>query len=176
MCKIDGKMGCHGYMKHWGLLGLRLAVGFIIAYMGYSKLWIRPEATATMMATIGIGSGVFWAYLVGILEFVGGLMIMTGVYAPIAATWQSLILLVAIFTVHRGNPVTGYFLPLAVLGGCLALMGTGAGKYRLLKMQCCCKSCRAGCMMCGTGGEGGGCGGNCGCDHDKPTGSMPQSK
>lgn len=160
--------GCnHKTMKSWGLLGLRLCLAFILISLGYSKLGPMHAGTAAMMSSkVGLGSlGNTAAYLVGFLEFVGGLMILLGVYAPIAAAWVSFIVLVAIFTVHAGGPANGYFLALAVLGMCLALMGTGAGKFRLLKCQCCCKECKAGGGLNGCCGKGGNCGtgGGCGC-------------
>lgn len=157
-------MGCHKAVKAWGLLGLRLAIGFIVAYLGYGKLGVNHAGTVAMMAGIGgAGMAEFLAYFVGTLEFVGGLMMIFGVYAPLAALWQSVILIVAMLTVHNGGPLMGYFLPLAVLGGCLGLIACGAGKFRLVRQQCPCPSCKAGCGMCGSGGGGCGDGGNCGC-------------
>ncbi len=151
-------MCTHSKMKAVGLLGLRLAVGIIFLYMGYSKLGPNHAGTAGMFSGMGLpGNGT--AYLIGLLEFVGGLMVIFGVYAKYAATWLAAIMVVAILTVHRGGPFMGYFLPLSVLGGCLALMGSGAGRYRLVKTQCHCKLCQEGMKeggCCGSGSCGGG--------------------
>lgn len=158
--------GCtHKTAKNVGLLALRIAVGVIFMYMGYLKLGPGHNLATGMFAGMGLpGGGNFWAYFVGTLEFVGGAMVILGAYARYAAAWLAVIMVVAMLTVHRGGPFVGYFLPLSVLGGCLALLGTGAGRYRLLKAECCCKTCKA--MYAGQEGGcdgcGGGCGGNCG--------------
>lgn len=162
MCMQNGSGGgFHKKAKSWGLLVLRLAISFIFIYLGYQKL--GPGHTgATMMfdKAVGLpGGGSFWAYFVGTFEVVGGLMVALGVWVRYAAIWLSIILLVAMSTVHRSSPtVAGYFLPLSLLGSCLALLGTGAGKFRLVRSECCCKECKE--KMTDQGGccGGGGCG------------------
>lgn len=162
MCKTCTGGGCpHKAAKNIGLLALRIAIGIIFIYMGHNKLWGGHEGATAMFDHIGlVGGGSFWAYFVGTFELVGGLMVLFGAYVRLAALWLSLIMVVAMLTVSRGGPVAGYFLPLSVLGGTLALLGSGAGKYRVLKMQCCCKACKA--MLANCGGCGGKCGGRCG--------------
>lgn len=173
MCKT----ACgHPSRKAWGLLGLRIAVGVIFIYMGYGKLGAGHTMASGMFASIGLpGSGSFWAYVIGLFEFVGGLMVLLGIFASTAAMWLSVILIVAMLTIHRGGPFPGYFLPLAVLGGCLALIGSGAGALRLVKMECPCPKCKDACQTGGgagalaAGGTGGCCGGSCGgnCENKK---------
>lgn len=168
-----GKGHWHKSCKSWGLLALRLAIGFIFIYMGYSKLGPGHAGAVAMMAgKVGWpGGGEFWAYFVGSLELLGGIMLILGAYVRVAAVWLAIILLVAMATVHRGGRINGYFLPLAMLGSIAALSGTGAGRYRLIKQECWCQDCRngdGGCS-CGPGGGcgcGGNCGGNCGHSHE----------
>ncbi len=153
-------MCTHRKMKSWGLLALRLAIGVIFMYMGASKIWINHAGASLMFSGIGFpGGGSLGAYFVGAFEFVGGLMVLLGVYANFATAWLSIIMLVAMATVHKGGPFMGYFLPLAVLGGCLAIMGGGAGRYRLVKMECRCPKCKS--AMSGGMKNGGCCGGKC---------------
>jgi putative oxidoreductase len=160
-------MCTHPKMKSWGLLALRLAIGFIFMYMGYSKLGPNHEGAAAMFNSIGFpGGGSLGAYFVGFFEMLGGAMVILGVFASYAAVWLSVIMLVAMATVHKGGPLMGYFLPLAVLGGTLAIAGAGAGRYRLVKTQCHCKGCR-GDMKDGGGCCGGNCGGSCGPEEKK---------
>ncbi len=143
---------CHKQMKSWGLLALRIAVGVIFIYMGYNKLFLNHAGTAGMMAKfIGPMSwGAFWAYFVGVLELLGGVMVLLGVLATYASVWLSIILVVAMLTVHWAmGTFASFLLPISVLGGTLALMGTGAGKYRLMKIQCFCKKCKEMEMMAG---------------------------
>lgn len=149
-------MGTHHKMKAAGLLALRLVVGFIFIYQGLNKLMWSHAGASGMFTKMGlIGGGEFWAYLIGGLELLGGIMVLLGAYAPYAATWLSVIMIVAMATVHRGGPVPGYFMPLSLLGSCLALIGVGAGPWRLVKTQCHCKDCKM------QGGAG--CGGNGAC-------------
>lgn len=147
----------HKAMKNFGILALRISIGVIFIYMGYGKIFTNHEGTVGMMAkAIGpAAAGSFWAYFVGTLELVGGLMVLLGVYATYAAVWLSIIMITAMLTVHAGGKFAGYFLPLAVLGGTLALMGMGAGKYRLVKTECHCPKCK----MSEMNNVGGCCGG-----------------
>lgn len=170
---------CHKGMKSIGLLCLRIALGVIFIYAGYSKLGPGHAAAAGMMTVMGVpGGGEFWAYFVGALEFFGGLMVLLGVFAPVAAIWLSVIMVVAMLTVLRGGPFMNYALPLSVLGGCLAILGSGAGRYRLMAMQCPCKDCKMGGMGCGGGCGSGGCGGACGgkCEGACQPNAMPNNK
>lgn len=159
-------------MKAFGLLGLRLAIGIIFIYMGYGKLGPNHAMATGLFSGMGL-PGSAAAYVVGLLEMVGGLMVLLGVFAGTAAMWLAIIMIVAMLTVHKGGPFMGYFLPLAVLGGCLGLIGTGAGAYRLVKMECHCAKCKSvvdgGCSTekncgdaCGDKKENGCCEGKCG--------------
>ncbi|MBI2443904.1 MAG: DoxX family protein [Candidatus Magasanikbacteria bacterium] len=149
MCK--DLRSCHAGMRAVGLLGLRVALGIIFIAEGVGKLGPGREMALKLFASGGLPE---WLVpLVGVLELTGGLMVLLGIYAPYAATWLALIPLGAMLTVHRGGPAFGYFLPLAVLGGCLALMGVGAGRYRLVKTECRCGKCKT-----SHGAPGGGAG------------------
>lgn len=168
MCGKANAMDCaHGRMKDFGLLALRVAIGAIFIYTGYGKIGAGHEgATAMFGKLIGPESmGSFWAYFVGLAEFAGGVMVLLGVFATYASVWLSIIMIVAILAVHASGPFTGMFAPLAILGGTLALMGSGAGAYRLVESECHCPKCKemgAKCekeMGSEAGKEGGCCGG-----------------
>lgn len=180
MCNKTSTMSCvHGKMKDFGLLALRVAVGAIFIYAGYNKIGPGHAMTVGMMGKfIGPESaGSFWAYFVGTAEMLGGLMVLFGVFASYAATWLSVIMVVAILAVHWNGPFSGMFAPLAILGGTLALMGSGAGSYRLVQTECHCPKCKAMCAdgkcddkvgSCGSSKEEkGGCCGGGGCGDKK---------
>lgn len=134
----------HPAMKAFGLLALRVVIGAIFIYSGYLKLIPGHAVAAGLFTKMGfVGGGSFWAYFVGLFELVGGLMALLGIFAGIAAVWLAIIMVVAILSVHWAGPFTGMYAPLALLGGCLALMGVGAGPWRLVKCECCCKKCKA---------------------------------
>lgn len=164
MCQNASGNHCHhSVFRDLGLLCLRVAIGVIFIYMGHGKLGPNHAGATAMMAGIGLpGDGSFWAYFVGSFELLGGIMVLLGAYARYVAIWLSIIMIVAMSTVHRGSPtLSGYFLPIAVLGGCLALLGVGAGKYRLIKSQ---HLCRCG-KMDSAATKSGCCGGGCGGEH-----------
>jgi len=135
-------------------------MGAVFLYTGYMKVGPGHAMAAGMMEKmVGLPAGDVWAYIVGICELLGAAMLILGVFVRYAAVVLGIIMIVAIATVHRGAPFmgnNGYALPLVLLGNCLALIGTGAGRLRTWKMECHCKDCKM----------GGGCGGNCGSKND----------
>lgn len=170
MCGKTSSMGCvHGKMKDIGLLALRLAIGAIFIYAGYGKLGANHEMVSGMMGKM-IGpesAGSFWAYFVGLAEVAGGLMVLLGVFATYAAAWLSVIMVVAILAVHWSGPFAAMFAPLAILGGTLALMGSGAGAYRLVQCECHCPKCKEADAKCDKESEKAGCCGSGQCGDKK---------
>lgn len=125
--------------KHIGLLALRISVGFIFIMMGWGKL-TGIEGVVGMLSSLGFPAVGFFAYLLGIVEFIGGFAILFGVYTQVVAGILAVVMVVALLTAHRGQPLQGAFLAISMLGSTLALWGTGAGKYRILqsKSECAC--------------------------------------
>jgi putative oxidoreductase len=165
MCSV----GCnHPKMKSWGLLALRVALGVIFILHGWFLL-NNHEMAVGLFSKVGIPAANVAVYLVGVLELAGGLMVLLGIMAGFAAMWLAVIMLVALLTVHRGMDFfPGQFGPAATLGGLLALIGTGAGRYRLMKQECRCKKCRGGSGGCDHGGD-------CHCGGGKKDGDMKNS-
>lgn len=164
MCKEGMGGGCpHKKLKAVGILALRLALGLIFVYAGLPKLGSAHAETAVMFGALGLpGSASLWVYLVGGLEVLGGVMIALGIFVRYAAIWLSVIMLVAMY-VLRSQPFFMEFTPVLALGGCLSLLGTGAGKYRLVMCECCCKVCKAKYAEMKAGSCcGGSCGNSCG--------------
>lgn len=128
-----------------GLLLLRLALASIFLYTGYQKLGPGHDGAVQMFGKLGFGAPEFWAYFVGLAEVVGGAMLLLGVYVCYAAAWLAIIMVVAIFTAHRGAPFMGLVTPIAILGGLFSLMGTGAGKWSVMKDKCCDGKCDGNC-------------------------------
>jgi putative oxidoreductase len=157
-------------MEGLGLLALRIAVGIVFIYQGYGKLLGHPEMALGMFTGLGFPMPLFWTYFVGMAEVVGGLMVLFGIFTRVAASWLAIVMVVAMATAHRGGPFTGYFLPLVILGSCLALVGVGAGKLRLVRPECPCSTCRKGCSE---DMKEGGCtcgkGGMCSCGKNEQT-------
>ena len=129
-----------GSRAGYGLTVLRIFVGIIFAAHGSQKLfgWFGGgglAGTAQWMESIGLAPGTLMAVLAGGTEFLGGLALIVGLLARPAALGLSFTLLVAIFSVHIHNGLfmanNGYEFALALLGGTLAVLFEGAGKWSL---------------------------------------------
>lgn len=126
---------CSTKWRDFGLFALRVSIAFVFITAGYNKLG-NIEMFTGMLDGMNFPAVTFFAYLVALIELIGGVMILFGVYTKYAAIALSVIMLVAILTAHMGGPVNGYYTPLAALGGCVALIGLGSGNWNLLKQKC----------------------------------------
>lgn len=134
------KWCCPENGKDIGLLALRITVGIIFIYSGWSKL-TNIDSVIGMFDGMGFPVAAFWAYLVAIVEFLGGLAVLLGVYTRNAALLLAVIMVVALLVAHTSGPFKSAIPALSLLGGSLALWGVGSGKYRLMPKQsdCVCK-------------------------------------
>jgi len=148
---------CGENMAAIGLLALRLAVGAIFIYHGWDKL-SDMDKTVTGFGMMGFPLPAFFAWLVALVEFVGGVALVLGIYTKEFAKLLAIIMLVAILKVHLGGGFKGMEYQISLLGGSLALAGLGAGPWRLIKKESCCGSKEE---------KGGCCGGVCKDNHKK---------
>ncbi len=107
------------------LLLSRVIIGGIFIMTGWMKV-------ADMAATVGyfhsMGIPAFLAYAVGYLELIGGALLVIGFWE----CWATAILaVIMVFAVYYSYPmgIQAYMAPLAILGGLLALIPSGAGKF-----------------------------------------------
>lgn len=118
----------------WSPLVLRIVVGLVMAGHGSQKLfgWFGGygfEATANAFAGMGLKPGVVMAALAGGGEFLGGVLLILGLFTRLAALNVAVIMAVAIFTAHS----SAFFLPagmeyaLTLLAASLVLLETGGG-------------------------------------------------
>ena len=135
---MNKNMCCGESWMPAALLALRLAVGVVFAVHGWAKLG-DVDAFAGMLSTGGWPLATFFAWVVAIVEFVGGLMLIVGIYARLAAKLLAIIMIVALLFVHTKLPWATAELPLVLLGGSLAIMAMGGGKWRLMKTECACE-------------------------------------
>lgn len=127
-------MCCSDNAKDWGLLLLRLSVALIFIMSGWGKL-SNMEMVITMFGGMGFPVPAFWAYLVAITEFLGGIAVLVGLYTRTVAALLAIIMLVALLVAHIPGPLQQAFLPIALLGSTIALSTIGAGKYRIMANQ-----------------------------------------
>ena len=104
-------------LKNWGTIPPRIALGLIFLAHGSQK------------------PAIFWAVVVATTEFFGGLCVLVGFLTRRASFFLSVVMVVAIITVHAKNGFflanQGYEYNLAILGMTLSLLFTGAGKLCL---------------------------------------------
>lgn len=138
MCMNNTKCCGWANWKNIALLTLRVTVGLVFAYHGWAKL-SGIESAAGFMSSVGLPGGTFWAWLVGLVEFVGGLALIVGLYTRLAAKFLAINILVALLLVHTKGTWIQAELPLVLFGGLLALSACGAGVWRLSQRQCVCE-------------------------------------
>lgn len=151
MNKIIAKCGGAGT----GLLLIRLGVGAVFLAHGISKMQNMPG----IVAFFGLmGLPAFVAYMVTIVEVVGGVDMILGFFTRVMGVILSIVMLGAIFYVkipgEAGFIVSGgYEIDLMLFVASLGIVLAGPGKWAVGKHMCGCNDC----IVCGTGGH-------CGCD------------
>jgi putative oxidoreductase len=113
-----------------GLAILRVALAVIFIYHGYPKL-VRADA---MMRQFFVQHGFpgYFVGLAGILECVGGALLLIGLFTRPAALLLAVEMGIAIWKVkmvHGVFAVNEYQFELALAAACLALATVGAGSY-----------------------------------------------
>ena len=114
------------------LLIMRLSLGIIMVAHGYHKVFGGLHHHAQMVA--GLGLPAWLGYVSSFTEFLGGLLILVGLFTRFAAFAICIDLIVAIWKVHWHNGLTGdhgYEFPLAVATLAFALIFFGAGPIAL---------------------------------------------
>src|SRR3989338_2044079 len=89
---------CTPAMRDFGLFVLRLSVGVVFIYHGWMKL-TDIEGTTAFFGSQGFPIAGALAYLVGLVEFVGGVAVVLGVFTKVAALFLAVVMVVALLTV-----------------------------------------------------------------------------
>ena len=108
---------------------IRLATGLVFAFDGYQKTFTCKAEWATHFESVGIKSSQQIILIVGILELVGGLLLLLGIFTQPAALLLAIISLIYIILKIKQpaalpNKVSFYLLLLAIN---LSLLLTGPG-------------------------------------------------
>jgi putative oxidoreductase len=117
------------------LLLMRLTLAVIMVAHGYHKVFGGLHHHAQMVAGLGLP---YWlGYVSSFTEFLGGLLILAGLFTRVAAFAVCVDLVVAIWKVHWHNGLLGaldrpgYEFPLAAATLAFALIFFGAGPIAL---------------------------------------------
>lgn len=114
------------------LFVLRLTLGVIMVAHGYQKLFHHMHDFVHMVGGMGIPA--WLGYVVMLTEFLGGLLVLAGLFMRAAAFAMTIEMVVAIWKVHWHNGLTGdhgFEFPLAVGAIAFALIFFGAGPIAL---------------------------------------------
>jgi putative oxidoreductase len=82
---------------------IRLMAGGSLAFHGYQILFGNIEGAGRFFESVGFDNGLTWAWLVGVLEFVCGLLLAIGLLTRLAAGPIIVFMIVAIITYHWEN-------------------------------------------------------------------------
>lgn len=110
------------------LLLLRVGVGIIFIIAGWNKL-TGIEGTIQFFGNIGIPLPAVMAWVVALVEFIGGIMVLLGAYAKLPYLLLAIVMAVALFTTKLGGEFSAARLDLMLLLTSLALFLMGSGSY-----------------------------------------------
>jgi uncharacterized membrane protein YphA (DoxX/SURF4 family) len=151
---------CHSL----GLLILRLSLATIFIHQGWVHL-ANIHGTIAFFGKLGLPA--FVAYLVGIVELVGGILALFGIWTRLAALGFVAIMIGVFYsTPSHGGFLSGHDYEFALAGASLALSLLGSGGYSVHAWFCKCseKNPRGVCAwLCGSS-----CGCACGCKEGVP--------
>src|SRR3989344_3484842 len=122
-----------------GLFFVRLAVGIVFLVHGVGKLLnagpipLGLSAFSGFLESLGVPAASFAGLLVALIETVGGLLILLGLWTRMAALGTAIVTFVAFFLVHvsKGFSIAngGYEFILVLFLCSLALLFGGSGDY-----------------------------------------------
>lgn len=114
------------------LLLARILLCIIFIWAGYGKL-MNLAGTATYFGSMGIPVASIVAPLTGLVELIGGLLILVGFQTRYSALVLAIFTVAAALIAHLKLGDTGQTIHLtknlAIAGGFLALMASGPGAY-----------------------------------------------
>ena len=120
-------------MMDVGLLIVRFFLGTFFIAHGYNKLNDK-EAMVKWLNLIGYKPGIFWAWVLIITEFFGGLFVLFGLGTRLFASMMTVVMVMGIYhrrTVKRLNFVEGWELNYMTLASTILLIIVGAGMISL---------------------------------------------
>jgi putative oxidoreductase len=121
----------NGSNQSWGITVLRVVVGIVYLAHGWQKLFgMGFHGVAGFFGGAGIPLPFVSAVIVTLVEFLGGIALIIGLFTRWAAALNGFDMIVAILVVHLKNGFLkpgGFEHPLTLLAACLALVWLGPG-------------------------------------------------
>ena len=113
---------------------LRLALGAVFLAHGWQKLSSDKIQFAGWLESIKFRPGKFWAWLVTLAEFLGGICLILGFLTQLAALILAIQFLVILFWFKRGQKFVGgweFDFVLLVMALAILVLGPGAWAFDL---------------------------------------------
>jgi len=120
--------------SEWSALFLRVAVGVIFIAHGRQKLFGGLAGFGHYLESLGVPLPNGSALVVALVEFLGGIALLLGLFTRWAALLLAINMLVAIVLVHLRHGLTGpggFEFPLALLAAAISLLLTGPQKFSI---------------------------------------------
>jgi putative oxidoreductase len=123
-----------------GPLLVRLGVGIVMVIHGAGKLFsVGPAASSIaditgFIASLGFPAASLFAWLVAIVEFGGGLLVLFGLFTRYAALAIAINMLVATVLVHLPKGYLKSEITLVLFLAALSLVASGAGKLSVAQI------------------------------------------
>jgi putative oxidoreductase len=138
---IPGLAGFYASLSPYSYAIIRFVAGAILIYHGYGKLFVTGVAPVAehVVTPLGLPMPMAWAYLLGLLEFFGGIALAVGFLTRLIALMLAIEFLVITFW-HSGNGYSfssahgGYEFPLVLLVLYVAIFFRGAGRCSIDRM------------------------------------------
>ncbi len=125
----------NGSFKQYASVLLRLALGAVFIAHGWGKL-VDIAGTAGFFGKVGIPAPGFFAWVVAIVEFAGGLAVLLGIGTRLASALIACVMVVAIFTVKLSQGFVGgweFDFSLLMIALSLLIMGSGPLSIRAMR-------------------------------------------
>ncbi len=134
----------HFFSPALGLFIIRLVAGVIFMFHGISKL-SNMEGTVAFFASLGFGAVLAW--IVAIVETVGGFALIIGYFSRFFSVLLGIIMLVAIFKVKWSLGFSKLEIDLMLLATLVAVLFSGCGRYSVCawRHKGTCDSCTKDC-------------------------------
>jgi len=119
----------------WVLLFVRVVLGIVMVY--YGRLKIKDlKSNASDFVKMGLRPGWLWGTLVAIIEFVGGIAMLIGFLAEIAAVFFGIQMIAgAIWKITKEKkPFTDWSYDIQLLAMSLVIITFGPGFYSALPL------------------------------------------
>ena len=125
-----------GALQPYGMTVLRIVIGIVFSYHGYMKLFkMGIGGTTGFFTHLGIPLPTFTAWLVCLVETLGGLALILGIFTPVVGAALAIDMLGVIYFAKgvSGGLVgpKGYELELTLFAAAVAVALTGPGALAL---------------------------------------------